>query len=420
MNDAASQARALARMKAIALALLGAAALLYVLATAMEDRHPAWAYVGAFAEAAMIGAMADWFAVVALFRHPLGLPIPHTAIIPTNKARIGQNLAGFICRHFLSTEQVIERLGRLNPAAKLAGWLARPENAARVGEQLAAGLRYSLSALDDERVRHFLRGTLLARLEQVDLAGLAGRLLDVMTADRRHQSLLDEILLQVADLVEDADIQAKIAEVIAAELKYLRYVGLDVVAGNLAAEKIAKGVCRIVSEMGHDPEHPLRLRFDDYMAGFIARLKEDPEFRLRGEAIRDEVLAHPELGAYLHGLWRQLLDWLNEDLGREDSTIRARVSQIALTLGGKLQADAAMQQWINAQVLAAAPRWVERYREDIRRYIVERVDAWNTQELTNELERNIGRDLQFVRINGTLVGGLIGVVIHALTHWVRG
>ncbi|WP_240635902.1 DUF445 domain-containing protein [Caldimonas tepidiphila] len=421
MNDAAtSQAQALARMKRLALGLLVLAAVLYGVATALEERHPAWGYVGAFAEAAMIGAMADWFAVVALFRHPLGLPIPHTAIIPTNKARIGRNLANFICAHFLGTQQVLERLRGLDPAAKLAAWLSQPAHAARLGDYLAAALRYGLSAFDDERVRHFLRDTVLARLERVDVSRVAGQLLDVLTANRRHQSLLDEVLLQVADLVEDEGIQAKIAEVIAAELKYLRYVGLDVVAGNLAAEKIARGVCRVVSEMGHDPEHPLRLRFDDYMAGFIARLKDDPALRLKGEAIRDEVLAHPELAAYLQGLWSQLLGWLNEDLGREDSSIRARVTGVALTLGEKLRDDAGMRQWINAQLLEAAPRWVERYREDIRRYIVERVDAWHTHELTDELERNIGRDLQFVRINGTLVGGLIGLLIHTLTQWLRG
>ena len=420
MNDASSQAQGLARMKRIALGLLLAAALLYAGASALEPRHAGWGYVAAFAEAAMVGAMADWFAVVALFRHPLGLPIPHTAIIPTNKLRIGRNLANFICKHFLDTAQVMERVRNFDAAGRLAGWLSQPAHAAQVGEHLTAALRYGLSAFDDDRVRHFIRSTVLARLEQIDVSRVAGQLLDVLTARRRHQTLLDEVLLQVADLVEDADIQARIAEVIAAELKYLRYVGLDVYAGNLAAEKIASGVCRIVSEMGHDPDHPLRLRFDDFMTGFIARLKDDPEFRLKGEAIRDEVLAHPELAAYLHGLWSELLGWLHQDLGKEDSSIRARVTQVALTLGEKLRDDAAMQQWINGQLIEAAPRWVERYREDIRDYIVERVEGWDTEELTREVERNIGRDLQFVRINGTLVGGLIGLLIHTLTHWIRG
>ena len=156
------------------------------------------------------------------------------------------------------------------------------------------------------------------------------------------------------------------------------------------------------------------------MAGFIERLKHDPAFRLRGEAIRNEVLAHPALGSYLHGLWSELLAWLHADLGRDDSSIRARVTDAAHALGRQLRNDDAMQQWINAQVLAAAPRWIERYREQIRNYIESRVREWNTQELTDELERNIGRDLQFVRINGTLVGGLVGLAIHAATHLMRG
>jgi uncharacterized membrane-anchored protein YjiN (DUF445 family) len=171
--------------------------------------------------------------------------------------------------------------------------------------------------------------------------------------------------------------------------------------------------------MGDDPEHPLRLRFDASVQRFVERLKRDPALQAKGEAVRDRVLAQPALAAYLHGLWSELLAWLHDDLGRDDSTIRRRIEASALALGAHLRDDAAMRDWINAQLLAAAPPWIARYREQIGRTIVERVDAWNTEQLTAELERNIGRDLQFVRINGTLVGGLVGLAIHALTQWLR-
>jgi uncharacterized membrane-anchored protein YjiN (DUF445 family) len=417
MTPADIQRRNLARMKRVALVLLCLAAALYVLAKWMQARHAAWGYLAAFSEAAMVGAVADWFAVVALFRRPLGLPIPHTAIIPSSKARIGANLAGFICDNFLSTEQVLEKLRTFAPAARLADWLAEPRHAAQVGEHLAVAARYGLGTLDDERVRLFIRTTALAALERVDVSRLAGQLLDVLTANRRHQALLDEVLLQVAALLEDEAVQEKIAQSIAVEVSVLRYLGLDQAAGRYVARKIVAGIGRTIGEMGADAAHPLRLRFDAFMADFVARLKDDPGVRAKGEAIKSEMLAHPLLGAYLQGLWSDVLAWLHDDLGKDDSSIRLRVTQAALMLGAKLQADTAMQQWIDSQIVEAAPRWIERYREDIRRYIVARVDTWNTRELSDELERNIGRDLQFVRINGTLVGGLIGLAIHAATQF---
>jgi uncharacterized membrane-anchored protein YjiN (DUF445 family) len=419
-EEAASSEARLVAMKRIALGLLAAAAVLYAIASALRPRHAAFGYVAAFAEAAMVGAIADWFAVVALFRHPLGLPIPHTAIIPTNKSRIGANLAGFICHNFLGTEQVLRKLRSFDPARRLAQWLAQPLHARQLGRHLVSAARIGLDAFDDERVRHFMHGLVVARLEQLDVARVAGEVLDALTADRKHQALLDEVLLQVAAVLADAQVRTRIAGVIADELRLLRYVGLDEIAGKLVTEKMIASVGRIIVEMADEPEHPLRLRFDEFMANFIARLKDDPGFRLRGETIKREVLAQPALAGYLHRLWSELLVWLKHDLARDDSSIAARIADMARTLGAKLEADEPMRQWINDQVVVAAPRWIERYRGDIGSYITARVDEWNTAEMTNELERNIGRDLQFVRINGTLVGGLVGLVIHALTVWLGG
>ncbi|MDB6001292.1 MAG: rane protein, partial [Rhizobacter sp.] len=414
----------LVRMKRVAFGLLGLAALLYIGGTVLQARLPQWSvalgYLIAFAEAAMVGAIADWFAVVALFRHPLGLPIPHTAIIPNNKSRIGANLAGFICNNFLGTEQVLVKLQAFDPARRLAGWLAQASNAQAVGRHLVTAVRYGLGALDDDRVRGFIRRTAMSGLGRIDVSRLTGQLLDVLTSRKRHQVLLDEVLEQVGKLLDNDEVKARIAELIASEVKLLRYVGLDAIAARLATRKIIAAIARSIGEMGADEQHPLRLRFDGFMATFVERLKDDPEFREKGEAIKAELMSHPALGDYLHGLWAQLLEWLHDDLLREESTIRERIVEAALTLGDKLAADSAMQQWINAQVMSAAPALIDRYREDIRLYIVARVDEWNTTALTDELERNIGRDLQFIRINGTLVGGLAGLLIHAATRWAQG
>lgn len=407
-------------MKRVALGLLCGAALLYAVASVLHAQHPAWGYVAAFAEAAMVGAIADWFAVVALFRHPLGLKIPHTAIIPSNKDRIGAKLAGFICDNFLSTAQVLGKVRQFDAAGRIADWLARPASGEKLGEWGVAAARYGLTAFDDERVRAFMGRAAAAGLEKIDLSRLTGQALDALTAGGRHQALLDDVLQQVAGLLEGDELQAHITEAIAREIKTLRYVGLDQVAAKLATRKIVAAVAHTLGELAAEPDHPMRKRFDHFVDDFVVRLKLDPEFQRRGEQIRAELIAHPALGDYLHGLWGELLAWLHDDLGRHDSTIRQRIASMAGALGLRLQGDEAIRRWINEQIEAAAPLAIERYREDIRRYIEERVGEWNAQEMTVELERHIGRDLQFIRINGTLVGGLVGLLIHTVTQLLRG
>ena len=406
----------LGRMKAIALGMLAMSGVVYMAASALSPSHSAWGYVAAFAEAAMVGAIADWFAVVALFRHPLGLPIPHTAIIPSNKNRIGENLASFICANFLSTEQVLAKLAQFDLAARLAAWLSEPRHAESLGWHFTAAMRYAIGVLDDKRVQVFFRATVVARLEQVDVSRLTGKILDVLTADRRHQRLLDGLLLQLSRILDDERIKAEVAEVVAAEVKYLRFVGLDRVAGRYATETMVNGVVRLIGEMGDDPQHPLRVRFDEFVAEFISRLQDDPVLHVKIDAIKQELIAHPALSDYLHGLWSQMIAWAQDDLAAADSILRGQVVLGAQSLGEKLSADAAMRGWINEQIRDAAPRWIERYREDIRQYIIARVGHWNAAEMTNELERNIGRDLQFIRINGTLVGGLVGLTIYSATQ----
>jgi len=209
------------------------------------------------------------------------------------------------------------------------------------------------------------------------------------------------------------------ADVVASEVRYLRFVGLDAVAGRYATGKMVSGVVKLLNEMGADPAHPLRQRFDVFMTDFAQRLKSDPLLRDKGEAIKRELLAHPQLGHYLQGLWSDALGWTRDDLARPDSVVRDRVALATQRLGEQLARDPAMLGWIDRQLTAAAPALIDRYREDIRRYIVARVREWNADEMTRELERNIGRDLQFIRINGTLVGGLVGLAIHAATELAR-
>jgi uncharacterized membrane-anchored protein YjiN (DUF445 family) len=407
-------------MKVLAGCLLLAAAVLYAVATALQASHPAWGYVAAFAEAAMVGAIADWFAVTALFRHPLGLPIPHTAIIPHNKAGIGRKLSDFICVHFLSTPQLMSKVREFNTADQLAGWLQKPHHAEALGNHLVGMARFGIGALRDERVQHFIQRTATARLKEVDLTLLSGQLLDVMTADRRHQAMLDDILHEIDRVMRDESTQAMIARAISSEFSALRYIRLDEYAGRWSAEKVVKRISALITEISQDKDHELRARFDQYVADFIEKLKDDPDFRLKGEQIRTQLIEHPAIAGYLQGLWDDLIDWLQNDLGKEDSSIRRRLIKLTQGLGGALAADAQMRQWINDQIEEVAPPVIERYRVQVGDYIAERVEAWNTDELVDQLEKNVGRDLQFIRINGTLVGGLVGLVIHTLTQWLAG
>jgi len=412
----------LARMKAIALGLLLLAAALYALAVHLLPGHPGWGYLAAFAEAAMVGAIADWFAVTALFRHPLGLPIPHTAIIPRKQARLGRNLADFICTHFLATPQVMAKLEAFDAASRLAGWLRVPANAEALGRQLVGVARYGLNALRDERVRQFIQRSATRRLRELDLAHLAGQVLDMLTYERRHQAMLDELLAQLDALLQDEAVQQRIATGLSSEFSALRFrlfgkdIPLDEKAGQWSADKLVRRVSELIGEISRDPQHELRGKFDGCLLRFVARLKDDPAFRLKGEQIREQLLAHPALAGYLRELWDELVDWLQADLAKPDSTIRRRLVRLCQRLGEALARDAAMRRWINDQLLEVAPLLVERHREDIRRYIAERVEKWNSDELVAQLEHNVGKDLQYIRINGTLVGGMVGLGLHVLTR----
>ena len=416
----------LARMKAIALGLLLLAAALYALATHLAAAQPAWGYLAAFAEAAMVGAIADWFAVTALFRHPLGLPIPHTAIIPRKQARLGRNLADFICTHFLATPQVMAKLEAFDAAARLAGWLRQPSNAEALGGQLVGVARYGVGALRDERVRQFIQRSATAKLREVDLACVAGQLLDMLTHERRHQAMLDELLAQLDLLLQDEAVQERIAAGLSSEFSALRFrlfgkdIGLDEKAGQWSADKLVRRVSALIGEISRDERHELRDKFDACLARFIDKLKDDPGFRLKGEQIREQLLAHPAVAGYLRELWDDLVDWLQADLAAPDSTIRRRLIRLCLRLGEALAGDAAMRRWLNDQLLDVAPTLVERHREDIRRYIAERVEKWNSAELVAQLEHNVGKDLQYIRINGTLVGGMVGLVLHSVTRLLAG
>ena len=402
--------------------MLAAAAVLFVAATWMEVRHPHWAFglLVAMAEAAMIGGLADWFAVVALFRHPLGQRwIPHTAIIPNRKDALGRALADFICNHFLEPGEVMRKLDEFDPASRLAVALSRPENAARVGRLVVDLSPHLLALLDSERLHAFLERLTREQLRRMDVAALAGQVLEVMTHQRRHQALLDSVLRDIAGVLTDPGTQETVAARIAPQLwSVLRLTGLDEPVARRLAERVVAGVGDLVDEMASEPDHELRLRFDHYAADFIARLRSDPALQRKVGEMRDRLLDDPALPRYVRGLWDDVLAWLRQDLLREDSEIAARAGRVAMVLGERLSADASMRDWLNGWLRATVEPMVDRYRGSIRDFIVERVGRWDTRELVDELELSVGSDLQYIRYNGTAIGALIGGMLFGIVQLI--
>ena len=402
--------------------MLAAAAVLFVAATWMEVRHPHWAFglLVAMAEAAMIGGLADWFAVVALFRHPLGQRwIPHTAIIPNRKDALGRALADFICNHFLEPGEVMRKLDEFDPASRLAVALSRPENAARAGRLVVDLSPHLLALLDSERLHAFLERLTREQLRRMDVAALAGQVLEVMTHQRRHQALLDSVLRDIAGVLTDPGTQETVAARIAPQLwSVLRLTGLDEPVARRLAERVVAGVGDLVDEMASEPDHELRLRFDHYAADFVARLRSDPALQRKVGEMRDRLLDDPALPRYVRGLWDDVLAWLRQDLLREDSEIAARAGRVAMVLGERLSGDDSMRDWLNGWLRATVEPMVDRYRGSIRDFIVERVGRWDTRELVDELELSVGSDLQYIRYNGTAIGALIGGVLFGIVQLI--
>jgi uncharacterized membrane-anchored protein YjiN (DUF445 family) len=384
----------------------------------LEPQHRLFAYLAATCEAAMIGALADWFAVVALFRHPLNLPLPHTAIIPKNRTRIAQGISQFIEEKFLSTPAIVEKIKEMNPAETLASWLLKPANAHMIADYVARFFSYLLNALDDRRVRHFLQQAITARLHQIDVARGLGELLGLLTENNRHHALLDQVLASLDEYLARPATRDYVAAEIATHMPFLQWLSryFHINLDERAALKLLEIASAKVSEVRADPEHELRRRFDAAVDGFIRKLKEDETVRARVHQLRNELLENPTVADYVEGLWNGMKAWINADLAAEGSLVRANLRDMAGSLGAQLQADASIKEWINEQVLAAAPPYVERHRSAVGSFIERQIHQWNEETLVRELEREIGPDLQYIRINGTLVGAAAGLVIYALTR----
>src|SRR5438105_2721707 len=315
-------------MKWLATGLLVLAGAIYVAAELFQAAHPWLFYVSVTAEASMVGAIADWFAVTALFHHPLGLRfIPHTAIIPRNKQRIASGLSHFIETNFLTNAAVLQRIRDFQPARTLYAWLLRAENAEAVATYVTRLSAYLLGAMDDERVRRYLQQTIARRLKSADIAGAAAELLDVLTENKRHHELLDAALAALDELLSRAETQAYLAGEVAKSAPLLKWLSdlFQLKLDERAALKIVEVAVQKIKEVRNTESHALRERFDAYAAGFVRRLKNDEALRERVHRLRDEALASPALAAYAGDVWDELRAWLAAEHDRRPASLHQRV-----------------------------------------------------------------------------------------------
>jgi len=367
----------------------------------------------------MVGALADWFAVVALFRHPLGVPIPHTAIIKNKKDAIAGNLASFIRDKFLATDTLIAKLREYNPAEHLAVYLMSRENAAGLARGVSRVLADSLDFIHDERVLKLLRDALGNRIEKHDLSTSVGSILNTLRNNNRHQAVLDDLLKRLAAWLATEEAQARLARAIE-DMAAKEYPLLMAFMPNKdqfargAGEKIVRRINTYIQEVNADSAHELRYRFDTAVTGFIARLRSDPELRGKVEAIKRDVVNNQAIADYARSLGDDLKNWLSEDLQQADSKVQEKISAVVAGLGSALSHNRGLKDSLNEHLERMVLRYGDTLRTAIAGHISGTVQEWESDEYVSEIELSIGSDLQFIRMNGTLVGGAIGLLLHAV------
>ena len=399
------KAQQLRRMKRIPLLLL----LMGVL-FAFTLNHPAsWArWLHAFSEAGMVGALADWFAVVALFRHPLGIPIPHTAIIPNRKNDLGESLSDFVAEHFLEPGVVRNKLRSVNLSDYVIRWLNSEKGRSSVEDLVATVLRWALNALSETRVRRFLSRLSGKQLANIKLAPLLGNTLDWLVRGQRHQEILTQVLRYSIVVLHDN------RDAIRQKVQQESPWWLPGFVDDRIMKKMLERVETRLFEMTLDPDHGLRKQFDEWVQKLAHDLQHAPQHRRWGENFKQQLLENDELQDYLYGLWRELARSIEEDIDNPDSSIKKQVGQWLDNVAQELEADPDMQAWINEWLTEAITVIVARNSAQIASLISDTVRSWDGADTSRRVELAIGRDLQFIRINGTLVGGLVGLIIYAV------
>jgi uncharacterized membrane-anchored protein YjiN (DUF445 family) len=401
----------LVKMKRMATLMLVGVAALFAVTRWLESRYPWLGFVRAFAEAAMVGGIADWFAVTALFRHPLGIPIPHTAIVASRKDRIGTALGNFVQRNFLTRDVVAGKIAAMKLGDRAAQWLAQPENSRRLARHAAHGLSGAAGVMRDEDVQEMVDRGIVSRLRKMQAAPLMARLFELMTTGGRHQALLDDALRLAARFLYENE--AMIREQVKAESPWWVPGAVDSRVG----DKIVSGVEKTLVAVAADPDHPLRQRYDEAVDRFVVSLRENPDTIARFEQIKLDVLAHPGVADFSREVWddvRERLADYAEGLADDAEKAPDQLEQWLAGLGQKVLEDPVLSAKLNGWIVEIVSYAVEQAREEVAKLISATVAAWDADATSRKIELQIGRDLQFIRINGTIVGGLVGLILYSV------
>jgi uncharacterized membrane-anchored protein YjiN (DUF445 family) len=410
LPDAEERQQRLDSMKRRATGLLVVMAGIFVVTWLLEPAHPWLGYVRATAEAAVVGGVADWFAITALFRYPLNIPIPHTAIIPTRKDRIGRTLGNFVQHNFLSSEVLGAKLRGTQPSRRAARWLQRPKNAAAVARHLASALRSASEAVKDEDVHALLERSVIEPLRQRPIAPVLAKGLTLLTANDRHQQLLDRVIRGLAGLIADND------ELIRSRIDEESPWWVPGFVDDRVHAKVVAGIERTLLEVSGDPSHPLRRQFDDLLIDWIVQLQESPSVIARADAVKRQFLDNPTSQQLSASLWEEVKRMLDRRADPDTHEPPGAVERGLITLANGALDDEALLEKLDGWMVAAVLRIVEQHRHEVGHMIAQTVSGWDPGETSRRLELVVGRDLQFVRINGTLVGGLVGLLLYAATQ----
>jgi len=412
--DAETKQLQLTRMKRRATGLLVVMGVVFVAAWSLEPAYPWLGYLRATAEAGLVGGVADWFAITALFRHPLNIPIPHTAIIPQRKDRIGRSLGNFVQNNFLSPDVLGAKLRAAGLSRRAAEWLREPEHARIAVRQAAGALRSATAVVRDDDVHALLERSVIEPLKRRPIAPVLADGLVLLTVNDRHQQLLDRLVHGLTRLV--AENESLIRQRIREESPWWVPGFVD----DRVHERVVDGIGRTLFEVSADSHHPLRRQLDELLVGWIEQLRESPEAIARAEQIKQQVLDHPTSEQLTESLWREVKKVLDRQVDAAEQGAPGGLERGLTALAQAVAEDEALLAKLDDWIIGAVLRIVEQHRHEVGQLIAHTVSAWDPDETSQRIELQVGRDLQFIRINGTLVGGMVGLILYTVTHLLAG
>lgn len=414
--DEIAGAAELRRIKRLATLVLFACLAVFVIARLLQHLHPAFGFVAAFAEAATIGGLADWYAVVALFRHPLGLPIPHTAILQSNQDRIADKLGEFIEGHFLEPGPVEAKLREIDFAAFMSDWLCDTKRSNDLARFVLRLMPDAITAIEASGVKRLVTRQIMAQLKAFDLAPVAAGAARNFIGEGRHQGLLDDLLRALHQTLTTPETVAVIRDKIRQELPTLLKLYR---ADAFLVKRILASATTFFEEVRNDPQHPFRAEFDQMLLNFMGRLETDPTFASRIEGLKRDLLNRPELADLVQGLWTSLTNLLTSGAGNGDGQMRTQLAKLFAHVGTSLAADEALRAEVNAGVVSVMKSFIADQKGGVSSFIANQVKSWDLAQLITLIEINIGRDLQYIRFNGAVIGGLAGLALYTAEYLLR-